>query len=270
MATIPLIVPLAAGDKMHPEKIEQFIESGYLKIENAFSPEIAAECRSLLWKATGVDPDNPLTWTQPVIRIGEMGQEPFRAAANTNVLHRAFQQLAGDNWYPRTTLGTFPIRFPSTVPAGDTGWHVDASFSDDNAENYFEWRINVRSKGRALLMLFLFSDVSEDDAPTLLRAGSHRDVASLLQNEGDTGLTFIELAQQLDQLPTRNEIAATGTAGTVYLCHPFVVHAAQDHRGKNPKFMAQPPLLSKTEFNIKLPYEQCCPIEKAILRGIKD
>jgi hypothetical protein len=31
--------------------------------------------------------------------------------------------------------------------------------------------------------------------------------------------------------------------GTVYLCHPFLVHAAQIHRGSQPRFMAQPPLL---------------------------
>ncbi len=28
----------------------------------------------------------------------------------------------------------------------------------------------------------------------------------------------------------------------MYLCHPFLVHAAQAHRGRNPNFMAQPPL----------------------------
>ena len=38
---------------------------------------------------------------------------------------------------------------------------------------------------------------------------------------------------------------ATGDAGTVYLCHPFLVHAAQPHRGTLPRFMAQPPLLPR-------------------------
>jgi hypothetical protein len=36
---------------------------------------------------------------------------------------------------------------------------------------------------------------------------------------------------------------ATGRAGDVYLCHPFLVHAAQPHRGTRPRFMAQPPLM---------------------------
>ncbi|MFL5288532.1 MAG: hypothetical protein ACJ8AW_48160, partial [Rhodopila sp.] len=38
------------------------------------------------------------------------------------------------------------------------------------------------------------------------------------------------------------EALATGETGTVYLCHPFLVHAVQPHRGTRPRFMAQPPL----------------------------
>lgn len=40
----------------------------------------------------------------------------------------------------------------------------------------------------------------------------------------------------------RPEALATGEAGTVYLCHPFLVQAAQRHQGTTPRFMAQPPL----------------------------
>jgi hypothetical protein len=62
-----------------------------------------------------------------------------------------------------------------------------------------------------------------------------------LKPEGQQGLSFMQLAQRLHNLPERKEALATGKAGTVYLCHPFIVHAAQDHHGTSPKFMAQPP-----------------------------
>lgn len=251
-------------------QIDNFIEQGFIKIENAFSTEIADECRALLWEATQCDPDNPKTWKFPVIRIGEIGSEPFKKAANTDILHNAFDQLAGKgNWLPRQTLGTFPIRFPSSKPAGDTGWHVDASFPGEDINNYFDWRININSKGRVLLMLFLFSEVAELDAPTVIKIGSHLDVAKILEPEGEKGLSFMELARKLDSLPKLKEAAATGKAGTVYLCHPFIVHAAQDHVGSMPRFMAQPPLLPKKDFNINQPVEQLCPVEKAIAKGIK-
>jgi hypothetical protein len=257
-------------EELTTDQINHFINRGYIKIENAFSSEIADECRAILWKATGCDPDNRDTWTQPVIRIGELGLEPFRKAANTSILHHAFDQLVGKgNWLPRLTLGSFPIRFPGKELANDTGWHVDASFPGKVANNFFEWRINIHSKTRGLLMLFLFSDVSEQDAPTLLKAGSHFDVAKILEPEGEAGLSFMELAQRLNTLPAREEIAATGKAGTVYLCHPFIVHAAQNHRGTTPKFMAQPPLLTRKDFNINKPESEHCPVEKAIWTGLK-
>ena len=64
-------------------------------------------------------------------------------------------------------------------------------------------------------------------------------------------------------------ISGTGKAGTGLLCHPFLVHAAQQHRSNNTKFKAQPPLPSKNDFNIDQPLEASCAIEKAIIKGIR-
>lgn len=250
-------------------QIEQFIYEGYVKLEQAFPRELADECRQILWQDLPVDPNDSNTWSQPVIRLGEYFQEPFQQAANTPQLLTAYDQLAGvGNWLPRMSLGSFPIRFPSQGAPNDTGWHVDASFPGENASNYFEWRINLASRGRALLMLFLFSDVGETDAPTRIRVGSHLDVAKILAPAGEAGLSFMELAQQLDATAQRSEGLATGQAGTVYLCHPFIAHAAQAHRGKEPKFMAQPPLLMREEFNLQRANHECCPVELAILQGL--
>lgn len=255
-------------ERLTSEQINRFISDGFIKIEHAFSEEIAADCRTILWKATQYDPYNPKTWEQPVVRIGELGDLPFQKAANTNLLLNAFDQLVGkDNWHPKQTLGSFPIRFPSDKPANDTGWHVDASFPGNDVYNYFDWRINYYSKSRGLLMLFLFSDVTEVDAPTIIKVNSHFDVAKILKPVGENGLSFIELAEKIGSISGKEEVLATGKAGTVYLCHPFIVHAAQEHRGKNPKFMAQPALITKNDFNLEKPESLLVPVEKAILMG---
>jgi len=257
--------------QLSKQQIESFINDGFTKIDNAFPSEVADECRAILWKATGCDPDDPRTWVHPVIRIPELANEPFKKAANTPILHNAFDQLAGKgNWLPRITMGSFPIRFPSNQPANDTGWHVDASFPGDTADNYLEWRINIKSKARALLMLFLFSNVSHRDAPTVIKNGSHLGVAKILEPAGEKGLSFMELAQKLHALPNYKEALATGSAGTVYLCHPFIVHAAQDHRGETPKFMAQPPLIASNDFDYSRNETNLCPVERAILKGIRE
>src|SRR5690606_10963292 len=106
---------------------------------------------------------------------------------------------------PCRSVGTFPVRFPSVKQPNDIGKHVDVSFPGNDPNNYFEWRANVKSKGRALLMLVLYSDVSENDAPTVIYEGSHIDVARLLSKEGDEGLTCIELTGSLDALPKKNK-----------------------------------------------------------------
>lgn len=91
----------------------------------------------------------------------------------------------------------------------------------------------------------------------------------MLFPEGEKGLSFMELADRISSLAEKSEIAATGSAGTVYLCHPFIVHAAQDHRGINPKFMAQPPLLTRNDSNIYSSGNDICPVVKAILKGLE-
>jgi len=230
---------------------EQFIREGFVRINQAFPPEVAAEARAILWRDTGCDRDDPSTWVHPVIRLGDYAQPPFRAAANTPVLHAAFDELVGrDRWITRQSLGGFPIRFPGPDDPGDTGWHIDASYPPEGpSASYLQWRVNVRSKGRALLMLFLFSEVGEDDAPTRIRIGSHLNVARLLAPAGEAGMSMIDIskAAEADSAGVP-EVTATGAAGTVYLCHPFLVHAAQPHRGSTPRFMAQPPLYSKASF----------------------
>src|SRR5437899_3223650 len=79
---------------------------------------------------------------------------------------------------------------------GDAGWHIDTSFPPETVDpgDFLNWRVNVTSKGRALLMLFLFSDVGKDDAPTRIRVASHVNVARMLAPAGESGLSLRELA----------------------------------------------------------------------------
>jgi hypothetical protein len=235
-------------------QVLNFIADGFIKIENAFSADLAKQCRDQLWAEIGLSPDKPETWIQPVLRVGFKSSSSFIEAANTPPLHAAYDQLAGEGrWLEPKGLGTFPLRFPSPDAPGDDGWHVDASFGTDTTD-FMEWRANVKSSGRALLMLFLFTDVGPDDAPTRIRKGSHATIARELLPYGETGVTLRQLSANGYASTENCEIElATGEAGTVYLCHPFLVHAAQPHRGKRPRFMAQPPLLPRADFDPALP-----------------
>ena len=244
------------------EDLERFITAGYVKLEKVFDERLAREARSILWKDTGCDPQDRSTWTKPVIRLGGYAHEPFRRAASMPVLHEAFDQLVGKGrWQRLEGLGTFPVRFPSDEEPGDTGWHAEASFYGADGS----MRLNVRSQGRALLLLFLFSDVGINDAPTRILEGSHFDVPAILEPAGENGLSFIEVAQKLtSRTLNRSTVYATGKAGTVFLCHPFLVHAAQPHRGERPRFMAQPPLLPAEPIQLVRDKGDYSPVEQAI------
>jgi hypothetical protein len=170
---------------LNKKEIQQFILNGFVRIENAFSQEIADTVLDILWNDLPCDRSNPSTWTEPVIRLGMYIQQPFVESLNSRKMHLIFNRLVGeDKWIPCRSVGTFPIRFPSVQKPNDTGKHVDASFPGNDPNNYFEWRVNIKSKGRALLMLVLYSDVNENDAPTVIYEGSHIDVAKLLTKRG--------------------------------------------------------------------------------------
>jgi hypothetical protein len=259
------------------EQVRRFVEDGFVRIDGAFPREIANEGLPALWHATGCNPHDPATWTRSLIRVGPVddvhGMQPlsFRQAANTPVLHDAFDRLVGPGrWQPRPNVGNFVVRFPSQDAPRDLGWHVDLSFpgetGDPEGRDYSGWRVNVTSWGRALLMLFLFSDVGEDDAPTPIRVGSHFDVARLLAPAGEAGMAYL----QLEEVGAERDIAfATGEAGTVYLCHPFLIHAAQKHRGTMPRFMSQPPLGPATPLRLERADGAYSPVEIAIRDALR-
>ncbi|MDT9689493.1 phytanoyl-CoA dioxygenase family protein [Streptomyces sp. P9(2023)] len=251
-------------------QVEEFLGNGFTRVEGAFSTEVAAECRAICWQETGCDPNDPATWTEPVIRLGSCAQEPFRTAANTPRLLGAFDQLVGaGRWLPRKSIGSIPIRFPHPRSPGDDGWHIDGSYHPEEPKSGPPW-VNVRSRGRALLMLFLFSDTAENDAPTRIRVGSHLDVPSRLEAAGEDGMSTGDLAatglfEATADLP---QVLATGEAGDVYLCHPFLVHAAQPHCGTSPRFLAQPPLYPAAPFQLERANGGYSPVELAIRRGM--
>jgi hypothetical protein len=257
--------------------VDQFVEEGFVRLDNAFPRAIADAGMAALWQAVGCDPHDRTTWTRPVVRVCPendwRGDQPisFRDAVNTPVLFDAFDKLVGPGrWKPRPNVGMFVVRFPSSADPGDLGWHIDASIPPESGDfdgrhhgdrDYSQWRVNLTSRGRALLMLFLFSDVTEDDAPTRVRVGSHHDVARLLAPLGERPTVPPPLTHVGAQRPVA---LATGEAGTVYLCHPFLVHAGQPHRGRTPRFMSQPPLEPATDFRLERDDGRYSPVESAI------
>jgi hypothetical protein len=228
------------------DEIDRFVADGFVAVRGAIPPDVIEACQAAIWAELsgrhGVTRHDPATWTEPVVRIVTPDSQPFGTAGRTTLVGEACDQLLGPGRWVRHpgVGGTTPVRFPSDGDPGDAGWHIEASYAGADGP-----RVNLRSRGRGLLALYLFTDVGLDDAPTRVRSGSHRDVPAILTPAGDDGLAWLDVCQQaVPASAYRPTVQATGRAGDVYLCHPFLVHAASwPHRGRSPRMMAQPPVL---------------------------
>jgi hypothetical protein len=250
--------------------IERFIEDGFVAVRGAVAPDVVRACRNVINDALrthSVDLDDPATWTQPVVRIPCPEHPAFAAAGTSPALWRTYDALLGpDRWVKRQGVGgSIPVRFPSTDDPGDAGWHIDGSYAVDG-----QWWVNVNSRERGLLVLFLFSDIGDDDAPTEIIVGSHLDVPRLIQPYGEPGVFFAEAIAALpDSTFERPRARATGQAGDVFVCHPFLVHRATwPHRGSRPRIIAQPGIDIHQPFTLR-GGEGVSAVERAILRGLE-
>ncbi|MFD2077597.1 Phytanoyl-CoA dioxygenase (PhyH) [Actinopolymorpha cephalotaxi] len=254
-------------------QIAAFVRDGFVRVSVAVPRPTVEACVDVIWDRLaerGVLRTDRSSWSAPVVRIdcpdaGTDG-EPFAAAGTSPALWEAYDQLIGpDRWWRRQGVGgTVPVRFPSAEDPGDTGWHVESSFPVGDA-----WHTNVRSRDRGLLALFLFTDVGPDDAPTRVRVGSHVDAARVLARRGDEGFEGAELGPLVQRASANRPLAqVTGAAGDVYLCHPFLVHAASwPHRGTTPRIMAQPGVALLGSFPLA-DRDGAYPVEAAILDAI--
>ena len=250
--------------------VDGFVRDGYTVVRGAFDAATAATCRQMIWDRLaghGVRADDRGTWQTPLIRVNTPDGGPFRTAAGSPALRTAYDELIGaGRWTPRPDVGgTVPVRFPSEENPGEIGWHIEGSWWGGTG-----YWANVYSRARGLLALFLFSDVGLLDAPTRLLLGSHRFAAAALATRGEAGMPGGDVPDLLRPSTfCRTTAEATGAAGDVYLCHPFIVHTATwPHRGTDPRMMAQPAVHVSDGF--ALDGSDRSPVARAIVEGMAD
>ena len=223
-----------AGDMLD---VGSFAENGFLKVGEAAPREIADAARRALWTRIGLSENDTQTWTQPVVWTADLtGEGPFGVLARSAKLAEALDAVCGvRGWQPRGALGNIPVRFPATRTADDRGWHIDLNTPMPDGA----WAVSGRP--HTVLLLTILSEVGHCDAPTRIRMGSHRDVAAVLAEQP---IDADECGPLVDAASAGRDVTlATGVPGDMYIVHPFTVHAADEHRGRTPRFMAQAPVL---------------------------
>jgi hypothetical protein len=253
--------------------LDAFVRDGYVAVRGAVEAETAAACRELIWAAMqrrGVRRDDPGSWPPLVEGMDDLAGEPFAAAYLAPALTAAYDELIGPDRWERSVrsvdLGeTVVVRFPAEDERANAGYHIEGSYPPPAGEPGAGW-VNVRSRNRGLLALFLFTDVGRHDAPTRLLCGSHLAVPQFLAPYGEAG-TDSDADFWRPSTLCMTAAHATGKAGDVFLCHPFMVHTATwPHRGAGPRMIAQPAVSAPDGF--VLDGSDPSPVAQTIVKGL--
>jgi len=281
-------------------QVAQFEEDGFLKLEEAFPRVSALAAQDFLWErlaALGVRKDDGATWTEPMVHIKEAYNDPIFQVCQTERLTGAIEDLVGKGrWAGKGKTaywGWWPVNFavgvdkPWTVPTG--GWHWDG----------IQFKHFVDSPDQGLLLLPMFSETGVRGGGTLVAAGSHRLVARLLTQypEGlelgpaiglcnqaypwlaeltgktktvtDRNAYFMEQTQMDEGGKPLRVVEATAAPGDVYLCHPFLYHAASPNHSGVPRFMCNRTTPLRERMNVHALTTDSSPVERSIYYALQ-
>ncbi len=285
-------------------EVAHFVERGLVRVRGAIPREAALAAQDYLWgqlAERGVNRRDRNTWTQPMLHMKEAFCSPVFDVCMTDRLVGAIEDLTGPGRWKRTRQrdgwGWWPVNFsegserPWSVPRN--GWHWDG----------IQFLHTVHSPDQGLLMLCMFSDTGSRGGATMVAEGSHQVVARYLAGLSEpisihdaipacsrshpwlaelTGISgaasnladpgeaearrkrFMD-EESLDEYGTRLRVTeAIADAGDVYLCHPFLYHAAAQNHVGEPRFMCNRTTPLSEPLLTTRPVEETSPVEEAI------
>ncbi|KAL4868388.1 hypothetical protein BDV12DRAFT_209216 [Aspergillus spectabilis] len=241
------------------EQKSHFLDHGYVRIRNCFTPEKAAEWTRDVWVRLGYSQMDKSTWTKERINMPRHREESVRTFAPK--AWAAICELCGgedriseefSNWGDSliVNLGTpeWEGRWPD--PKDLDNWHVDGDFF----VHYLD------SPEQALLVIPLFTDIKPHGGGTMICPEAIPLIAKHLydhpegvspnmsprgQEPQHSGLEFyISLVRQCDEF---HEM--TGNIGDVVLMHPFMCHSASRNSLRIPRIITNPPVGLRQPFN---------------------
>lgn len=149
------------------EQKAHFLQHGFVRIPNCFSPEKAAEWTDNVWVRLGYSPTDKSTWAKERINMPHHRSEPARTFAPK--AWAAICELCGGedrisedfaDWRDSliVNLGTQEWEGRSPDPKDLDNWHVDGDFF----VHYLD------SPEQALLVIPLFSDIRPGGGGTMI------------------------------------------------------------------------------------------------------
>ena len=127
------------------------------------------------------------------------------------------------------------------------------------------------SPEQALLVIVLFSDVDTRGGGTFLATDSIRPVARLLASQ-PAGLHADGVQSKGYLIPgliaqCKRFVEVTGSAGDVWLLHPYMLHRVSHNASGKPRLITNPCVALKQPFNFNRPQAELSVVNWADPRG---
>jgi hypothetical protein len=263
------------------EQRAHFLAHGWVKLEQCFSRESAAQLTGNVWTRLGMDPNDKSTWSQE--RINMPGHRSFPVAEYAPKAWDGMCDLLGgaDRIEPAQWRDALIVNLGTPEGEGKhlsgnelQGWHVDGDFF----VHYLD------SPEQGLLVIPLFTDVVPGGGGTMICPGAIPHVAKHLYEhpegvgprmtpraenptfEPEPGLEwFNELASSF---PPDAFVEATGTIGDVYLLHPLMLHSASTNPLRKVRIITNPPVAIKEPFEFDRKDGKYSVVEQHTLKAL--
>ena len=248
------------------EQAEQFLNQGFVKIDGCFDKADIQDWIDLAFNRLGYQPDNPTAWTEAKVHMPSMNSK--EVAKFSPKAWGAICDLMGGEERIKTPIqwrDGFIMNFnlgadqPWQSPSAKVGgWHKDGDW----------FRHFLDSPEQGLLSIVLWDDIRPRSGGTFLAADSIAPIARYLIQHPQ-GLTPAEaqFGKLIDQC--QDFLEATGTAGDVFLLHPYILHAASQNPSGRVRIITNPAVSFKEpmDFNRSNPDDYCL-VERTVLRAL--
>lgn len=253
-----------------------FADRGLIRIDGAFSAEVAARIQESVWSYldsnAGIRRNDRATWPTRSAPIGWKGldREPMlEAMAGSPMVQRALDAIFGaGGWKPprrgARILFTMPSEGPWTTVS--EGWHMDRGFEQPTwpvfAVTLFAFVGEVRPRGGGTLLLPGSQRVVDryragfETPPPAGKQGwlsfmrANPPLEELLRGATRPGLhsgrEVVGKRLDVDGIPV-DVVELTGSPGDVVITHMHLFHTASANTGNTPRLMLRKAVLAAND-----------------------
>lgn len=215
------------------EQVYHFMEEGYVVVPGLISKEIAERADRAAFEVTGLDRNDPLTWSS--VKHSTFSKHPDLMGVYTPQFLTAAAQLASSDPHmfamSRVPLNAYVISLPPTPRAewGLQGPHIDGSGN---------WNSIVNSFPRPWLMfsMIYLHDVPKHGGNTCVFPKSHRKFQALLRSEPERYRFMAQMNDDWDRVDLGEPVELIAKAGDVAFLDQMMVHAGSNNLSHRPRF----------------------------------